>query len=275
MRTLRIVLLSLALAFASLIAASPAQSFADVTRLVATLLSSATWSGTLTQNSDGSDIIFNSGADGSVRQSTTDGSDNRCLIFDGGVGNADSRGSRLKVCGNEAGAPGEIRLRTGSGIASNIILDNEGSGAIQLFTNGTLRWTVSNSGGLTNDASGGGNLNFSKAFTGPVLDTSTLAAAGSLQSDAAALAHMVTRVTGADGTKGVKLPALSGFNAGNLFYIINSSTTSALKYYSNAAGETIDGQSGTTANSLGAKLWAICLAYDSSNWYCADSVVPF
>ena len=150
-----------------------------------------------------------------------------------------------------------------------------GSSGITIQSNGNTRWTVNSSGDLSNDSSNGGQFIFNKALKGIANDMGTLAGAGSTQTDAAAIAHIISRVTGANGTVGVKLPALSSVGVGTLLYIINSNTSSALKYYSNASGETIDGQSGTTANTLAAKLWATCLAYDASNWYCADSVIPF
>ena len=102
-----------------------------------------------------------------------------------------------------------------------------------------------------------------------------MAAAGSSQSDAAAITTNVSRVTGANGTVGVKLTALSTFDPGQTATIINSDTSGTLKYYSNAAGETIYGQSGTTAVSLAAKTAAVCRKYDTSHWYCNHMAAPF
>lgn len=104
----------------------------------------------------------------------------------------------------------------------------------------------------------------------------TVAGAGTTQADATSVGtSTVIKVTGADGTVGVNLPALSTLQPGSSVAIINSSTASALKVYSAAAGELISGQSGTTAISLAAKLILTCTKYDASNWYCGKSVTPY
>lgn len=126
-----------------------------------------------------------------------------------------------------------------------------------------------------NIAATNGNLTFGTALKGVINDIGTLAGAGTTISDAAAIAHIVTRVTGANGTVGVKLPALAGVTAGTEFQVINSDVTNALKIYSNAAGELITGQAGNTAISLAAKLILRCWAYDATNWYCEKGVLPY
>lgn len=113
---------------------------------------------------------------------------------------------------------------------------------------------------------------------GPVAETfTTLAGLGSTQADCAPIvaSQTVARVTGADGTVGVCLPPLASVSLGRQFTAINSSTASTLKVYSNAAGETITGQSGTTAISVAAKLFLRCWAFDASNWYCEKGVLPY
>lgn len=163
-----------------------------------------------------------------------------------------------------------------TGLAEFIDLGSSSSTLCIAYGGTTCLWKFDvSSGDLRGDASNGGKLSFARGLQGVQNDQNALAAAGSTQTDAAAIAHVVSVVTGANGTVGVKLPALASMGKGEFVYIINTSTSSALKYYSNASGETIDAQSGTTANSLGAKLWATCLAYDTSNWYCGDSVIPF
>lgn len=144
-----------------------------------------------------------------------------------------------------------------------------------LRANGSDRWSVETNGNFQQDATNGGVLVMTKALTGLAEPTGTLAALGSTQTDAAAITTTVTQVTAVDGTKGVKLPALSSVTTGQTLVIINSSTTSALKYYTNASGETVFGQSGTTAISLAAKGMAICKKYDSTNWYCSHLAAPF
>jgi len=106
--------------------------------------------------------------------------------------------------------------------------------------------------------------------------TGTLAGAGTTQADAAAITFQdIVRVTGADGTVGVKLPALSNVSVGQSITVINTNTVSLLKVYSNDAAELISGQAGTTAISLAAKLTFVCIKYDATNWYCGKNVLPY
>lgn len=103
----------------------------------------------------------------------------------------------------------------------------------------------------------------------------TVAAAGTTISDATAVSYEFNKVTGADATKGVKLPALSTVPTGKLITIVNSDTTNALKVYSNAAGETITGQAGNTAISLAAKLQLRCTKVSSTEWFAEKGVTPY
>ena len=118
-------------------------------------------------------------------------------------------------------------------------------------------------------------LVFTSPLGGACANTGTLAAAGSTQADGAAVVTTICRVTGANGTTGVVLPALAKVPVGACVTIINSDLTNALKVYSAAAGETISGQSGTTAISLAAKLMLRCYKYDASNWYAEKGVIAY
>ena len=118
-------------------------------------------------------------------------------------------------------------------------------------------------------------INLSQPLAGVSHAIATLAGFGTTQTDAAQIVATMTRVTAADGTVGVKLPALASVPVGAQFTIINSSTTSALKVYSAAVGETITGQAGTTAVSVAAKLWLRCIKYDATNWYAEKGVLPY
>lgn len=130
------------------------------------------------------------------------------------------------------------------------------------------RWKLGNTGILGNDATNGSDLQFNKAFSGVQEALSTVASAGSTQTDAAALTNTLNNVTGADGAKGVKLTALSGFSNGRVIVIYNASA-SALKLYSNAAGELINGVAGTTAFSIAARGITRVYRIDASNWAAA------
>lgn len=118
-------------------------------------------------------------------------------------------------------------------------------------------------------------LNAVYASTIVTPDVGTLAATGSTQTDAAAVVTAVSRVTAADGTKGVKLPALSTVAVGQVIEVINSDVTNALKLYSDAAGELLSGQAGTTAISIAAKVTVRCRKYDATNWYVEKGVTPY
>ena len=120
-----------------------------------------------------------------------------------------------------------------------------------------------------------GNLVFGTALKGVANNIATLAGLGTTQADAAPVVTTVARVTGANGTVGVKLPALASVPAGFGMKIINSDVTNLLKVYSNAAGELISGQAGTTAISLAAKLVLTVTKFDATNWYAEKSVLPY
>ena len=159
--------------------------------------------------------------------------------------------------------------------ASAMGIGTNANQALNLRANSSDRWVVSTNGNFTQDATNGGCLVFGKALTGVADIVGTKAALGTTQTDAAAITTTVTQVTAADGAKGVKLPGLSTITTGQTLVIVNSSTTGILKYYTNAVGELIFGQAGTTAVSLPAKATALCRKYDATNWYCTHEAAPF
>lgn len=79
-------------------------------------------------------------------------------------------------------------------------------------------------------------------------DIGTVAAAGSTLATGTAITNVTTYVTGADGTKGVTLPA--GFIGQN--YVIFNNGGSALKVYPNASTIAINGGTAGAAISVGA-----------------------
>lgn len=95
-------------------------------------------------------------------------------------------------------------------------------------------------------------------------DIATLAAAGSAQGDAAVISHRTTIVTGADGTKGVKLPAAV---AGDYYEVYNSVATNGLKIYP-ATGDDINDGTANAAITIEGKTLAIFRAVDSATWAC-------
>lgn len=96
-----------------------------------------------------------------------------------------------------------------------------------------------------------------------ILDTvSAVAAAGSVQGDAAALGDGISYVSGADGTKGVILP---GASAGRLRLVYNTHATNGLKVYP-ASGDDINDGTANAAVTIEGKTLAIFLALDGSTW---------
>lgn len=108
-------------------------------------------------------------------------------------------------------------------------------------------------------------LNERGAFGGgmPRIPTQAVTATGSSQSDAAALFEGLNVVTGADGTKGVLLPAaVAGAQV-----IIKGVTAGVLKVYP-ATGDAINALSANAAYSLTTGAMPTTLiAYDATTWY--------
>lgn len=90
----------------------------------------------------------------------------------------------------------------------------------------------------------------------------TVAATGSVQGDAASIAVGFTLVSGADATKGVKLPAAA---AGKICYVKNNAAA-ILKVWPN----TDDAINAIAANSniaMASLTAAVYYAYDATTWY--------
>lgn len=125
---------------------------------------------------------------------------------------------------------------------------------------------------VTNNVSIDGTLGVTGAstFTGAITKTggervkvSAVTAAGSSQSDAAALSEGLNVVTGADGTKGVKLPTAV---AGMVVYI-KGVTAGVLKVYP-ATGGAINAVSANGAMSFASgAIPAMLIASSETQWY--------
>lgn len=94
------------------------------------------------------------------------------------------------------------------------------------------------------------------------LGVASVAAAGSTQSDATALTGAVNTVSGADGTKGVILPAAI---AGVPVEVYNEHATNGLKIYP-ASGDDINDGSTDAAITIEGKTLARFRALDSTTW---------
>jgi hypothetical protein len=101
------------------------------------------------------------------------------------------------------------------------------------------------------------------ATTGIKLPSATVAAAGSDNTDAAAVAYGMTLVSASDGTKGVILPtAYAG-----AVCIVKNNVAAVLKVYPGAS-DAINALTTTTgAISMASLTSAIFVAYDATTWY--------
>ena len=101
--------------------------------------------------------------------------------------------------------------------------------------------------------------------TNLTLTTQTLAAAGSAQGDAGSITGQLVFVTGADATKGVKLPAVGN----GKFIILINTANNVLKIYP-SSGEKIQGGTGDANISLAA--YGVCIfGYKAAgDWYTTE-----
>lgn len=109
-----------------------------------------------------------------------------------------------------------------------------------------------------------GTLAITSFATMPTVPSATVAATGSDQSDAAAIATGITWVTAADATKGVKLPAAA---AGKICFVKNDDTANAiLKVYPNT-DDTINAIAANSPISMAAKTACVFCCYDATAWF--------
>ena len=103
-------------------------------------------------------------------------------------------------------------------------------------------------------------------ISGLTFPVAAVAAAGSSNTDAAAIsAYGVVHATGADGTKGVKLPAAA---AGKIVIIKNSDAANAiLKVYPDTGDKINSGTATTGSLDMAAKTSAVLVALDATDWF--------
>jgi hypothetical protein len=104
----------------------------------------------------------------------------------------------------------------------------------------------------------------------PTANFETVAAAGTVQGDAAALSgtKFFHRVTGANGTVGVILPAAAAADVGEVHTILNT-TAGVLKVYP-ASGGTINGAAADAAfSALTGIKPIVCYTTAASTWICS------
>lgn len=100
----------------------------------------------------------------------------------------------------------------------------------------------------------------------PTFTPEAVAAAGSVQGDATSIGATTgfAHCTGADATKGVKLPAAS---AGKTVIVKNSDAANAVLKVYPASGDAINALSANAALSMAAKTSAVFVALDATTWY--------
>lgn len=128
-------------------------------------------------------------------------------------------------------------------------------------TNG---FTGAVTGAITGNVTGNLTGNVTGTLTGnQLMPSATVAATGSSNSDAAAVAAGFTLVTAADGTKGVILPTAA---AGKICILKNSSG-STLKIYPGAS-DGINALTVTTGSlDIATQTSVMLVAYDATTWY--------
>ncbi len=134
------------------------------------------------------------------------------------------------------------------GIAQDNVTINSGTATLQTLT---VTGTLTASSGVT------GNV---------TLPVASVAAAGTDNTNATAItAYGVVHATGADGTKGVKLPAAA---AGKVVIVKNSDAANAvLKVYPGASDKINSGTATTGSLNMAAKTAAMFVAISDVDWF--------
>jgi hypothetical protein len=191
----------------------------------------------------------------------------------GGAGKGNLAGGAASVVGGAGGATGAggaVAITGGAGGATS------GTGGAVTITSGAGTNGDANSGAVAIDAGaphgsgvGGaitvGGTNASSITLGkmPRIPTATVAADGSDETDAVAVAEGFTLVTDGDGTKGVILPsAVAGMQC-----IIKNGEAANLKVYPGVADKINGGTHTTGQLTMAANTSALLVAYDATDWY--------
>ena len=122
---------------------------------------------------------------------------------------------------------------------------------------------------LTDGGTVDGNLT---TAVGLALGTQTVAAAGSDQAGAGAISATggpVVFVTGADNTKGVRLPLLSAVNVGQLVLVCNNLENKTLEIYP-GSGDAINVLSDDGGLTVAADTITMFIRMDAAEWFGAE-----
>ena len=102
-----------------------------------------------------------------------------------------------------------------------------------------------------------------------IMGVQSVAAAGSDQAGAGAITQgsgAVVIATGADNTKGIRLPLLSDCTVGEAYFVMNNLSNKALEVYP-GSGDAINVSSDNTAITVAADTINIFICMDSAEWF--------
>ena len=146
------------------------------------------------------------------------------------------------------------------------------SGDLERVTGGYLNDLVANTVTLEDDSTISGALTMSAAL---IFGIQAVTAAGGDQAGAAAISATggtVVNVTGADNSKGVRLPLLSAVSLGQVYLICNNLVNKTLEIYP-GSGDGINPASDNAAITVAADTIFLCIALTSAEWFGAELTV--
>lgn len=192
------------------------------------------WNFNRTASNSSHELVFGrsdiASSSATIKGARNDGSDDGILQLTAGGAVDAARGAYEILYGNENGSHGNFVLGTGDKAdASGYIRLNNSSGLFYIQAGTNTLWSFEYDGDLQQDATYGGDLVFNRAGKGVCDKLATLAATGSVLADAAQIAARITIASGADNTKGLKLP--SAALSGAIYRVINPDVTYSVNLY--------------------------------------------
>jgi len=143
---------------------------------------------------------------------------------------------------------------------------------LERVTGGYLNDLVNNTVTLEDDSTISGALTVS---SGLIFGIQAVTAAGSDQAGAGAISATggtVVNVTGADNSKGVRLPLLSAVTLGHTFLICNNLVNKTLEIYP-GSGDGINPASDNAGITVAADTIFLCIALTTAEWFGAELTV--
>lgn len=196
---------------------------------------------------------------------SSDGSDNQGLALCPAGACGVTRTASLELYANESAFnAGGVTLTSGSVSGAAFDITNGSSnGPIEFNTNSNERWEIQSDGDFSQEVNNGGNIVFNRDDSG-IVDTSSssVSAAGTLQSDATQLSKTVNLISTGSLNQGVKLPTAV---AGRTVVVINQSGAT-LKLWP-GTGASIDGGSANASINIATATSYILVGTDSTHWY--------